>query len=78
MMSARHLLTDTRKFVDHAAFTRGPRGMHWLTAQRLLVITRYSLVDKEWTPCAAAVPGGCRVALMSRDLKNTISIVLYT
>jgi hypothetical protein len=44
MWTARHLFTDTRKFVDHAAFTRGPRGMHWLTAQRLLVITRYSLV----------------------------------
>jgi hypothetical protein len=36
-----------------------------LTAQRLLVITRYSLVDNEWTPCAEAVQGGCRVALMS-------------
>jgi hypothetical protein len=45
MWTARHLITDTRKFVDHAAFTRGPRGMHWLTAQGLLVITRYSLVD---------------------------------
>jgi hypothetical protein len=28
MWTARHLLTETRKFVDHAAFTRGSRGMH--------------------------------------------------
>jgi hypothetical protein len=69
MWNARHLITDTRKFVDHAAFTRGPRAMHWLTAQRLLVIMRYSLVDNKWTPCAEAVQGGCRVTLMSCDLK---------
>jgi hypothetical protein len=74
MWTARHLLTYTRKLVDHAAFTRGPRGMHWLTAQRLLVIMRYSLVDNEWTPCAEAVQGGCRVALIS--FWNTLCYLL--
>jgi hypothetical protein len=72
MWTACHLLTDSRKFVDHAAFTRGPRGMYWLTAQRLFVISRYSLVDNEWTPCAEAVQRGCRVALMSCDLNSYI------
>jgi hypothetical protein len=66
--TACQLLTDTRKFVYHAAFTLWPRGMLWLSAQRLLVIKRYPLVYNEWTPCAEAVQRGCRVALMSCDL----------